>query len=117
MEINSSKNIINNILKFNFQRIYWIIVAIVFIWFVFIKPEYEIIRLKFYGQETKGWIYEKSNRGSRRSIRCFYYFNVDYKIFEGFSNNAKLNKGDSIEIIYYIKDPNINRPKQFVVDN
>lgn len=97
-------------------KIYWIIFGGLFIWFILIRPEYNIYRLKNNGIETKGRIYRKSGVGSKGTIRCFYNFEIAGKQYEGFYDNKDLNQWDSLAIIYYVKDPSLNQAKQFVLD-
>jgi len=93
----------------------WIFFIIVFLFFVF-RNNNNIGKLRNEGQETKGRIYRKSSVGSKGTIRCFYNFEVEGRNYEGFYDNPKLKQWDSIEIIYYRKDPNLNQAKQFVND-
>jgi hypothetical protein len=93
----------------------WIFFIIVFLFLVF-RNNNNISKLRNEGQETKGRIYRKSGVGSKGTIRCFYNFDVNGKVYEGFYDNPKLNQWDSLEIIYYRKDPNLNQAKQFVTD-
>ncbi|MBK8626931.1 MAG: hypothetical protein IPN86_15600 [Saprospiraceae bacterium] len=107
----------NKILFFyNRNNIFWIIIFLMFVWYIIIRPEYNIHLLRSEGKETKGRIYRKSSVGSKGTIRCFYNFEVEGEIFEGFYDNSKLYQWDSIEIIYFKKDPNLNQAKQFVDD-
>ena len=98
------------------RRIFWFSAIILGIWIIFIRPEVNISKLKKEGQETKGVIYRKSGVGSKGTIRCFYNFDVDGKQYEGFYDTDDLKQWDSIEIIYYSKDPALNQSKKFVQD-
>ncbi|MCP9761991.1 hypothetical protein EGI31_03425 [Lacihabitans soyangensis] len=102
--------------KESFIRIFWILVILIGIWLIFIRPEIHIYKLKNNGQKTKGLIYRKSGVGSKGTSRCFYNFVVNGKVYEGFYDNTNLNQNDSIVIIYYLKNPNLNQAKQFVDD-
>jgi hypothetical protein len=110
---NSEPNISKNFIL-NKSKIFWILFSFLFLWLIIIRPENNISKLRKEGQEIKGRIYRKSAVGSKGTIRCFYIFDLNGKVYEGFYDNPKLNKWDSIEIIYYIKDPNLNQAKQFV---
>ena len=85
-------------------------------WYIVIRPNYNIYKLRNNGQETKGRIFRKSGVGSKGTIRCFYNFEVKGIEYEGFYDNPKLNQWDSLEIIYYKSDPSLNQAKQFVDD-
>ncbi len=92
-----------------------ILLLVVFLALVF-RNNNNISKLRNDGNEVKGLIYKKSEVGSKGTIRCFYNFEVECQIYEGFYDNNNLNQWDSIEIIYYIKDPSLNQAKQFVLD-
>lgn len=98
------------------KKIFWTTIIIIISWIIFIKPEYNISKLKKSGKLVKGIIYRKSLVGSKGTIRCFYNFDVDGIKYEGFYDNDAYKKGDSLEIIYYIEDPSLNQAKQFVED-
>ena len=98
------------------RQIFWILFTLLFIWYIILRPENNISKLRNDGIETKGRIYRKSGIGSKGTIRCFYNFEVEGKSYEGFYDNPKLNQSDSLEIIYYLKDPTLNQAKQFVLD-
>jgi hypothetical protein len=72
--------------------------------------------LKKQGKEARGLIYQKSRVGSKGTIRCFYKFNVRGYSYEGFYDSDDFKQWDSLEIIYYIKDPTLNQAKNFVND-
>ena len=98
------------------SQIIWLLLSLLFIWYVLIRPEYHISKLRKEGIETKGRIYRKSSVGSKGTTRCFYDFEVNGKSYEGFYDNSKLNQWDILKIIYYKNDPNLNQAKQFVLD-
>jgi hypothetical protein len=95
--------------------VYFIFVSIS-LWFIFIRPELNIYRLKTKGVEVNGYIYKKSNVGSKGTVRCFYRFQVGIIEYEGFYDNKNLNEGDSIKVVFYRNNPKINWPKQFILD-
>ena len=97
-------------------KIFWSIIILLIVWCLLVRPELNIYKLRNYGQQINGVIYQKKGVGSKGTIRCFYNFMVDDLIYEGFYDNDKYNKGDSLEIIYYKKDPRLNQAKQFVED-
>ena len=98
------------------SQIFWLVFSVLFIWYIIIRPDYNISNLRNDGKEVKGRIYRKSGVGSKGTIRCFYNFEVEGKSYEGFYDNKKLNQWDSLDIIYYKKDPTLNHAKQFVLD-
>lgn len=93
----------------------WILLILAFLFLLF-RNNNNISKLRNNGIETMGRIYRKSGVGSKGTIRCFYNFEVEGKQYEGFYDNPKLNQWDSLEIIYYRKDPTLNQAKQFVLD-
>lgn len=102
----------------NFSQIiplFPIMLLVVFFALVF-RNNNNISKLRNDGKEVKGMIFRKSVVGSKGTIRCFYNFEVEGKNYEGFYDNNKLRQGDSLEIIYYTKDPSLNQAKQFVLD-
>jgi hypothetical protein len=108
-KVNSSKDFFKKI------PLLWILIIVVFLVLLF-RNDYNISKLRNEGEEVKGRIYRKSGDGSKGTIRCFYNFEVAGKQYEGFYDNKHLNQWDSLEIIYYRKDPNLNQAKQFVDD-
>jgi hypothetical protein len=116
MEIKKEKSVKKKSFSFNKSQIFWFVFSLLFIWYIIIRPQYNINKLRKKGIETKGYIYRKSGVGSKGTIRCFYTFNVSGETYEGFYDNQKLNQGDSLDIIYYIKDPTLNQAKQFILD-
>jgi hypothetical protein len=98
------------------SQIFWLILTVLFIWYIIIRPTYNISKLRNDGKEVKGRIYRKSSVGSKGTIRCFYNFEVEGQSYEGFYDNKNLNQWDSIDVIYYKKDPSLNQAKQFVLD-
>lgn len=107
-----TRNIKNSLQKI---PLIWVLIILVFIALLF-RNNNNISKLRKDGQEVKGRIYRKSGVGSKGTIRCFYNFEVAGKLYEGFYDNPKLNEWDSLEIIYYSKDPTLNQAKQFVLD-
>lgn len=97
-------------------KIFWILVGLISIWILLIRPEINMNKLRKNGQVANGIIYSKKGVGSKGTIRSFYNFEVAGKQYEGFYDNPKLNQRDSLEIIYYRKDPSLNQAKQFVDD-
>jgi hypothetical protein len=116
MAIKKGKFVVKKYFSLSKSQIFWLIFSVLFIWYIIIRPDYNISRLRDDGKEVKGWIYRKSGVGSKGTIRCFYNFEVKGKDYEGFYDNNKLSQGDSLEIIYYTKDPSLNQAKQFVLD-
>jgi hypothetical protein len=98
------------------SQFFWLILAVLFIWYIIIRPNYNINKLKNEGKEVKVRIYRKSGVGSKGTIRCFYNFEVEGQSYEGFYDNKNLNQWDSIDIIYHKKNPSLNQAKQFVMD-
>jgi hypothetical protein len=110
------KYVVNKYFSLGKSQIFWLVFLILFIWFIIIRPDYNISKLRNDGKDIKGVIYRKSGVGSKGTIRCFYNFEVEGRNYEGFYDNNRLNQWDSLEIIYYSKDPNLNQAKQFVID-
>lgn len=98
-----------------YHNLAWILL-LVFIVYTSINNNSNINKLKNKGKLTKAYLYEVKGVGSKGTIRGFYKFKVDNNVYEGFYDNDNLKKYDSIEVLYYINDPNINQTKKFVSD-
>ena len=102
---------VNNIKK------YWQWIFLVCLVFYFIvRNNGNINELKENGKQTKAYLYEVKGVGSKGTIRGFYRFEINNNLYEGFYDNDKLMKYDSIDIIYLPDNPERNQAKKFVED-
>lgn len=102
---------VNNIKK------YWQWIFLVCLVFYFIvRNNGNINELKENGKQAKAYLYEVKGVGSKGTIRGFYRFEINNNLYEGFYDNDKLMKYDSIDIIYLPDNPERNQAKQFVED-
>lgn len=101
-----------NKIKANFV----LILFICFIIFLIIRNNNNNNELQENGKQTKAYLYEVKGVGSKGTIRGFYRFEINNNLYEGFYDNDKLVKYDSIDIIYLPDNPERNQAKQFVED-
>jgi hypothetical protein len=98
------------------SRIIWTVIILLMFWYLGIRPEMRISELRNDGKQTKAYLYEVKGVGSKGTIRGFYRFEINNNLYEGFYDNDKLMKYDSIDIIYLPDNPERNQAKQFVED-
>lgn len=101
-----------NKIKANFV----LILFICFIIFLIIRNNNNNNELQENGKQTKAYLYEVKGVGSKGTIRGFYRFEINNNLYEGFYDNDKLVKYDSIDVIYLPDNPERNQAKQFVED-
>lgn len=94
----------------------WLAIILLMFWYIGIRPEIRISNLKENGKQTKAYLYEVKGVGAKGTIRGFYRFEINNNLYEGFYDNDKLMKYDSIDIIYLPDNPERNQAKQFVED-
>lgn len=94
----------------------WLVIILLMFWYVGIRPEIIISDLKENGKQIKAYLYEVKRVGSKGTIRGFYRFKINNILYEGFYDNDKLEKYDSIDIIYLPENPERNQVKRFVED-
>jgi len=110
MEIN-----LNLLIRYK-SRIVWTVIVLLMFWYLGIGPEMRISELRNDGKQTNAYLYEVKGVGSKGTIRGFYRFEINNNLYEGFYDNDKLMKYDSIDIIYLPDNPERNQAKQFVKD-
>lgn len=98
------------------SRIIWTVIILLMFWYLGIRPEMRISELRNDGKQTKAYLYEVKGVGSKGTIRGFYRFEINNNLYEGFYDNDKLVKYDSIDIIYLPDNPERNQAKKFVED-
>lgn len=98
------------------SKIIWTVIILLMFWYLGIRPEMRISELRNDGKQTKAFLYEIKGVGSKGTIRGFYRFEINNSLYEGFYDNDKLMKYDSIDIIYFPDNPERNQAKQFVED-
>jgi hypothetical protein len=94
----------------------WLVIILLMFWYVGIRPEIRISDLKENGKQAKAYLYEVKGVGSKGTIRGFYRFEINNNLYEGFYDNDRLAKYDSIDIIYLPDNPERNQAKQFIED-
>lgn len=94
----------------------WFVIFLLLFWYLGIRPEIRISEFKQNGKQTKAYLYEVKSVGSKGTTRGFYRFEVNNNLYEGFYDNDKLVKYDSINVIYLPDNPERNQAKQFVDD-
>ena len=105
-----------NLLNRYKSKIVWTVIILLMFWYLGIRPEIRISKLKENGKQTKAYLYEVKGVGSKGTIRGFYRFEINNNLYEGFYDNDKLVKFDSIDIIYLPDNPERNQAKKFVED-
>ena len=105
-----------NLLNRYKSRIFWTVIVLLMFCYLGIRPEMRISELRNDGKLTKAYLYEVKGVGSKGTIRGFYRFEINNNLYEGFYDNDKLMKYDSIDIIYLPNNPERNQSKQFVED-
>ncbi len=97
-------------LKYNKLKWYLAVLLITYLSYEFTVKTIENIKLKWDGHYTKAIVFDKKNVGSKGVINTHYSFQIGNKKFVGVTIfNSKVEIGDSIEIVYYISNPKINR--------
>lgn len=88
------------------------VILTIFITYFYRKNKEERIILKKYGIEVKGIVEKRIIR--KRGVDLKYIYQVNEKKYESWTNvnDNNIKVGDSIDIIYYEKDPRINRYKK-----
>ncbi len=106
------------IMKRKFNLFSVVLFCLVF-WFIYHtgKKSLENRKLANKGVICKGVVLSKKNVGSKGTIRIEYKFEVNKKFYRGTISNENWVVGDSIEIIYLLDDPNINRSLLFIKSN
>ncbi|NRF39133.1 hypothetical protein [Pedobacter foliorum] len=69
------------------------------------------------GEICKAMVVSRMKVGGKGTIRVDYRFNVNYKEYSGVVNNEEYYNGDSINILYLEKSPEINRSYNFIKEN
>lgn len=105
-----------NLLNRYKSRIVWTVIVLLMFWYLGIRPEMRISELRNDGKQTKAYLYEVKGVGSKGTTRGFYRFEINNNLYEGFYDNDKLVKYDSIDIIYLPDNPERNQAKKFVED-
>ncbi len=82
--------------------------------FFLIRNNYSISEFEKNGERVKGYVYDVKGVGSKGTIRAFYRFTIGDDIYQGFYDNDKVKKNDSIYIIYLPENPGENRAKEFI---
>ena len=101
-----------NRIKSNFV----LILFIFFIIFLVLRNNNNNDELQKKGKQAKAYLYKVKGVGSKGTIRGFYRFEINNNLYEGFYDNDKLVKYDSIDIIYLPDNPERNQAKKFVED-
>ncbi|MFW0739390.1 hypothetical protein [Flavobacterium sp. T12S277] len=94
----------------------WLVIIIIMFWYVGIRPEIRVSDLKENGKQIKAYLYDVKDVGSKGTIRGLYRFKINNNLYEGFYDNDKLVKYDSIDIMYLPDNPERNQAKQFLED-
>ena len=96
--------------------ILWIILAGLFIYFLYVSIEKTIenSKLNKKGIETSAIVTDVRKVGSKGVIRCTYTFEVKSLKYSGSVDDDYYKTGDSIRILYLEKNPEINRDKKFL---
>ena len=88
-------------------------IILILVWGIITASQRTIGNMKIQNdrRETVGIVYAEGDISTRRHKNIKYYnFFINGDKYEGRSSYDKdLNVGDSIRIVYYPKDPNINR--------
>lgn len=97
--------------KISFIGIFFIGIFFYFV-IVVIRNEIENNDLKKYGIETIAIVTDVRKVGSKGVIRCTYSFKVNNLNYIGNVDDDYYNTGDTIQVIYLMKRPDINRDKK-----
>lgn len=97
-------------------RIFWIAISglVVYFLYVSIGKTLENNDVDKYGIETNAIVIDMQKVGSKGVIRCTYTFEVNNVLYFGSVDDDYYKKGDTIQILYLKKNPEINRDKKFI---
>lgn len=88
-------------------------IVLILVWGIITASQRTIENVKIRNdrRETIGIVYAEGDISTKRQKKIkYYYFIINGEKYKGQSSYDKdLNIGDSIRVIYYRKDPNINR--------
>jgi hypothetical protein len=107
----------------DFIKKYWlsIILMIVVVWFLgkSINVSIENYQLAKSGLIMKAVITSKKWESSsyRNSDGFYYIFSINGNIYEGHTFDNDLLPNDSIRVVFLPKNPNVNRPLDFIQRN
>jgi len=84
--------------------------------FLFIKTTTKMLYLKYYGEPIKGVVQSVYKIGSKGRYNCEYTFQLENKFYEGEETYKGFQVGDSVIILYYSLNPEINTLQQKIFD-
>jgi hypothetical protein len=92
---------------------FWLlIVGLIYLTF---RNEYRVYTLRKNGVKTVGYVYSVQLVGSKGTVRCFYRFSTPTGTNQGFYDSISVKEGDSLNIIYLPKTPDLNYAEAFVL--
>ncbi|MDD2965243.1 MAG: hypothetical protein PHU33_14940 [Bacteroidales bacterium] len=94
----------------------WIILIGIVLHFIIVVIQNEIDNndLNRIGIETSAIVKDVRKIGSKGVIRCSYTFRVNNLIYTGSVDDDYYKTGDTIQILYLKKSPEVNRDKKFL---
>ena len=87
-----------------------------FLW-VSSKRTMENYSLASDGELVKGLVTSRIKVGGKGTVRIDYKFHINSKEYVGYTTDEEYQIGDSLFVLYLIKNPQINRSNSFIREN